>query len=476
MQFVSFTSLKPGSHNIVFNKLTRTCRVFPQRQGFLQPVLSRLSQAQKCQSSKFFPSLSPNQKKILIGQNVVNAPSKQENGFIQQLLGDKYKLLSLATLALSSGAAGFMLNSTNSASSPFYTIQALALLGVIVAVHEAGHFLCARSIGVHISKFAIGFGPSLLQFKSKGVEYSLRALPLGGFVAFPDYDRDCPYPPNDPDLLKNRGIWQRALVISGGVLANFAFAFLIILAQSGTFGLVEAIREPGIRVPSVVEMSSAYKGGVRSGDLIVRVGDDPVLASPSAVNSVVNKIKSSPMKELDIVVRRGEKELNLRVTPDVREDGNGQIGVQLAANVKFAREIAHNPIRALVITTKEFSRQVEQIFNGVSQIFFNFEKSSKEVSGPIAIIATGAEVAKRDISGFFQFASLVNLNLAVVNILPLPALDGGYLLLLAIEGLRGKKLPQKVEQGVTASGFLLLMMVGIVLIVRDTFSLGSRSL
>eukprot|EP01026_Neomeris_dumetosa_P006314 TRINITY_DN12009_c0_g1_i2.p1 TRINITY_DN12009_c0_g1~~TRINITY_DN12009_c0_g1_i2.p1 ORF type:complete len:183 (-),score=24.96 TRINITY_DN12009_c0_g1_i2:382-930(-) len=182
------------------------------------------------------------------------------------------------------------------------------------------------------------------------------------------------------------------------------------------------------------------------------------------------------MQELDIVVKREEKEINLKVTPELREDGYGQIGVVLAPNIRLVREIADNPIRALVISTRLFTQQVGQIFYGVSQIFLNFEKTSKDLSGPVGIVAVGADVVRRDATGIFQFATVLNLNLAVVNMLPLPALDGGYMLLIILEGLRGKKLPQQVEQGVMASGFLLLMMVGIVLIVRDTVNLGSKAL
>eukprot|EP01023_Acetabularia_acetabulum_P019488 TRINITY_DN19935_c1_g1_i1.p1 TRINITY_DN19935_c1_g1~~TRINITY_DN19935_c1_g1_i1.p1 ORF type:complete len:497 (+),score=84.45 TRINITY_DN19935_c1_g1_i1:44-1492(+) len=461
----------------VFKRIRSTKRPFQQHNKFFHQLSACSTQQQNkkslIQKGKFVLCKFQNKQNVEIAGNVSN--QSRSDQILQMFNG--FKLLSLATITLTTGAAMAVSNQSSSVSqNPFYVIQALGLLGVIVAIHEAGHFLCARWLGVHVSKFAIGFGPSLFQFKSKGVEYSFRALPLGGFVAFPDNDRDCPYPPSDPNLLKNRSLWQRALVISGGVIANFLFAYMIILAQSGTIGIIETVQEPGIRVPSVINQSSAQRAGIQSGDIIINVDNEIVLPSPQAVNKVVNKIRNSPMKELDLVVQRGPEQVNLKVTPDQRDDGKGQIGVQLAANGILKREIAENPIRALVISTKEFTRQVNQIFYGVSQIFLNFEKSSKEVSGPVAIIAVGAEVARKDISGFFQFASLVNLNLAVVNILPLPALDGGYLLLLAIEGLRGKKIPQKVEQGVMASGFLLLMMVGIVLIVRDTVNLGSRPL
>ncbi len=110
-------------------------------------------------------------------------------------------------------------------------LSAIGVLAAIVAVHEAGHFFAARSQGIHVSKFAIGFGPPLIKYQGPEVEYSLRAVPLGGFVAFPDEDADCPYPPDDPDLLKNRPILDRAIVITAGVIANAIFAFSLLFTQ-----------------------------------------------------------------------------------------------------------------------------------------------------------------------------------------------------------------------------------------------------
>lgn len=111
------------------------------------------------------------------------------------------------------------------------------------------------------------------------------------------------------------------------------------------------------------------------------------------------------------------------------------------------------------------------IHTGLQQIVTNFEQTAEQVSGPVAIVAVGAEAARTDLGGLFQFAAILNINLAVVNILPLPALDGGYLLLLLVEGVRGKRLPQNVENAVMASGLLLLTGLGFTLIVKDTLNL-----
>ena len=124
----------------------------------------------------------------------------------------------LTTLA--AAGMGGLLGMFPNLSGPASAVEALLILCGIVAFHELGHFVAARSQGIHVSKFAIGFGPTLLAFQPGEVEYSLRALPLGGFVAFPDNDEDCPYPEDDPDLLKNRPILDRFFVISAGAIST----------------------------------------------------------------------------------------------------------------------------------------------------------------------------------------------------------------------------------------------------------------
>ena len=120
----------------------------------------------------------------------------------------------------------------------------------------------------------------------------------------------------------------------------------------------------------------------------------------------------------------------------------------------------------------EFARITNVVVGGLVSIFTNFSNTASQISGPVAIVAKGAEIARADEAGLFQFAAIVNVNLAAVNLLPLPALDGGYLFLLAIEAVRGgKRLPQALEQGVMASGLLLMMFLGAGLVIRDTINL-----
>ena len=374
---------------------------------------------------------------------------------------------------------------------PASSLEAVAVLASIIFVHECGHFFAARSQNIHVSKFSVGFGPNLLSYQGPEVEYSLRAIPLGGFVAFPDDDPDCPYPEDDPDLLRNRPTLDRALVVSAGVAANVAFALAILFAQVSTVGLVEQSYAPGVKVTSLLGTSAAREYGVRQGDVIVAVNGEALLPDRSAVARVVDAVRKSGSDPVRFEVNRREnvattapgvkvdtsqvkvESLSIVVTPNVSPSGEGRIGAQLEANAEVSKRVARDPAEAAGLAIREFARLTALVSKSLFSLVSDFDKAKENVSGPIAIVGVGAEVMRTsDLTGLCQFASVININLAVVNILPLPALDGGFLLLIAIEALRGgKKLPTEVEQSITASGVLLLLGSGMFLILRDTLNL-----
>ena len=352
-------------------------------------------------------------------------------------------------------------------------LEAVGVLALIVTAHECGHFLAARAQNIHVTKFAIGFGPVLARYAGPEVEYTLRAIPLGGFVAFPDDDPESTFAPTDPNLLKNRPILDRALVISAGVIANILFAFAVLFTQVNTVGLLQESYLPGVAVPDVVAGSAAERGGLKKGDIILTVDADVLPARPQSVNSVVDRIKAGLGQDIEMQIKRGPDLLSLHLFPDTASDGSGRIGVQLTPNSSATRVVAQNLGEATVLASTEFSRLLFTVWDGLLHLVTNFSQTAERVSGPVAIVAVGAEVARSDAAGLFQYAAIVNLNLAVVNSLPLPALDGGYLALLIVEATRGgKKLPTGLEQGIMSSGILVLLTTGIVLIVRDTLNLG----
>lgn len=361
-------------------------------------------------------------------------------------------------------------------AGPGSVFTAVAVLAVIITVHECGHFFAARTQGIHVSQFSVGFGPNLFTYRGPEVEYSLKAVPLGGFVAFPDDDEDCPYPEDDPDLLRNRPVRDRAIVVSAGIIANVIFAFGILYNQVTTVGFNEQKFEPGVVVRAFTNGSVAREAGIEAGDIILSIDGEKLPAARKSVSKVVSMVKDSPNELMKFEIMH----LGADGAPEVKTvqlrpngvGGEGKVGVKLESNSSINRHVAQNPFEAALLSTKEFARLSSMVWNSLTGLFTNFGESKSQVSGPIAIVATGAEVMRNDISGLYQFAAVININLAIVNVLPLPALDGGFLLLIAVEALRGgKKLPVEVEQSITGAGVLFLFISGASLILRDTINL-----
>ncbi|KAF8043070.1 hypothetical protein BT93_A1424 [Corymbia citriodora subsp. variegata] len=352
-------------------------------------------------------------------------------------------------------------------------LQAAGVLTAIIVVHESGHFLAACLQGIHVSKFAIGFGPVLAKFNANNVEYSVRAFPLGGFVGFPDNDPESDIPVDDVNLLKNRPILDRVLVVSAGVIANIVFAYVIIFVQVLSVGLPVQEAFPGVLVPEVRAFSAASRDGLLPGDVILAVnGNELSRQGPTAVLELVDVIKKSPRRNVSLKVERGKEDFDIGVTPDENFDGTGKIGVQLSPNVRISKAIPKDIFEAFNFSGKEFWGLSSNVLDSLKQTFVNFSQSASKVSGPVAIIAVGAEVARSNIDGLYQFAAVLNINLAVINLLPLPALDGGSLALILIEAARGgRKLPLEVEQRIMSSGIVFVIFIGLFLIVRDTLNL-----
>ena len=353
-------------------------------------------------------------------------------------------------------------------------LEACLVLTAIIVVHESGHFLAATLQGIRVSKFAVGFGPILAKFNANNVEYSVRAFPLGGFVGFPDNDPDSEIPPDDKNLLKNRPILDRTIVISAGVIANVIFAYVIIFVQILSVGLPVQEAFPGVLIPEVRPFSAASRDGIFPGDVVVAVdGAELPKSGSAAVSSLVEAIKRSPKRTLMFKIERAKKDFEVGVTPDENSsDGTGKIGVQLSPNTKFTKIRPKSVSEAFGFSWREFSGLTFNVVDGLRQTFSNFSQTAGKVSGPVAIIAVGAEVARSNSDGLYQFAALLNINLAIVNLLPLPALDGGSLALIAVEAVRGgRKIPMEIEQRITSSGIMVVVLLGLYLIVKDTLSL-----
>jgi membrane-associated protease RseP (regulator of RpoE activity) len=355
-------------------------------------------------------------------------------------------------------------------------LAAIAVLAILIVVHELGHFLAARLQGIYANRFSIGFGPILLKYQGPQTEYAIRAFPLGGFVGFPGEDEETDIPADDPNLLQNRPLIDRAIVISAGVISNLIFAYFLLVTQVGLVGIPTFNYQPGVLISQVAPEGSslvAQTAGIKVGDIVTAINGQELPASKAAINKLMVDIQEAPQQALNLTVKRQEQTLQLSVTPELGADGKGKIGVQLAPNGELFRKKAENILEALTSGAEELQRVTLMIFQGFGQLISNFGETAKQVSGPIAIVAMGANIARSDFTSLLQFAALISVNLAIINILPLPALDGGQLAFLLLEAIRGKPLPNNVQENIMQTGLLLIMGLGIFLIVRDTVNIVS---
>ncbi len=352
-------------------------------------------------------------------------------------------------------------------------LLAIAVLALLIVVHESGHFLAARAQGIYVTRFSIGFGPVLWKYQGPQTEYALRAIPLGGYVAFPDdEDEESNIPADDPSLMKNRPILDRAIVISAGVIANLIFAYVLIFAQLSWQGIPNPQVAPGVAIVQLVpETSAAAKSGVLPGDVVVAINGQTLEMGETAVQVFQSQVKQNADQPLNLDIQRAGKAVALSVTPQISQNNEPLIGVRLAPNAKLNRVKTLSPVKLLSAASTEFQNLLLLTVSGFGQLISNFQNAASQVSGPVAIVKIGADIARTDISRLLQFGALISINLAVINILPLPALDGGQLVFLLFEGIFRKPLPQAIQQGVMQTGLFLLLGLGVFLIARDTVNL-----
>lgn len=359
-----------------------------------------------------------------------------------------------------------------------YAESAAAVAGVI-AWHEAGHFSAARVQNITVDSFSIGFGPKLLAFNdSSGVEFSLRALPLGGFVAFPqnvvyDDDGNVIEEKDDPNLLQNRPPLQRAFVISAGVIANILLTFLLSMGTSLTAGIGHPQYGDGIMVTAVPsETSAAAVSGFQAEDVIMEVNNKKLVGSESIVGDFVGTVRASAGKTLSVEVLRKNQPVHIEVIPS-GESGRGSLGLKVNSVVTSVDAVkATNVIEAAQEGYGETARLVSYTWNAFSRAF-STGFTGTEVGGPISVVRAGASMAAYSGVALVGFAATLSVNLAVLNSLPLPALDGGQLAFTLAELASGKQMNREVKDTIIALAFGVLLVVSAGTLVSDISTLGA---
>ncbi|WP_218080720.1 RIP metalloprotease RseP [Anthocerotibacter panamensis] len=340
-------------------------------------------------------------------------------------------------------------------------LAAIGVLAFLIVIHELGHFLAARLQGIHANRFSIGFGPVLVKYDTPQTEYALRAFPLGGFVGFPDDDPDSKIPKDDPDLLKNRPILDRAIVMVAGVVANVVFAYVALLILVLITGIEQPA--PGIIIGSTIKDQPAALVGIQPEDIVLEADGQNLGLSPDSVKKFQRIVENAPQKPLALVIdRKGE-----RVVKTVTPNQKGKIGIALSPNI--LRRAPANFVEPFQTAGQKFWFIAENTLNGFGQLLTG-KVGVDQLSSPVGIIKYTADVSTRDPINLLSMAALISFNLALLNILPIPGLDGSHLVFLLLEAVRGKPVSEVIQQRVLQTGLVFLMGLSLVLIFKDSFN------
>jgi RIP metalloprotease RseP len=242
--------------------------------------------------------------------------------------------------------------------------------------------------------------------------------------------------------------------------------------QLGIVGIPQEFQyKPGVLVKPINEESVAYQAGIREGDIILAVNGQEIAIGKDATTLLTKEIQTHPNQEIDLKIQHETQQTNIKVTPKQGADGKGLVGIELVPNGKATYRRPQNIGEIFTVAANRFQQLVVGTFQGFGQLITNFGQTVGQVSGPVKIVKIGAQLAASDSTNLFSFAAIISINLAIINILPLPALDGGQLAFLLIEGLFGKPLPNKIQESVMQTGLVLLLGLGIFLIVKETTQL-----
>jgi regulator of sigma E protease len=365
----------------------------------------------------------------------------------------------------------------------------VAILGLLVFVHELGHFIVAKKSGMGVHEFGFGFPPRLFGLQKQNGKwkmvwgkketdpeqtvYSINAIPLGGFVRIMGEDND---EASDPRSFTNKSFTKRFLTLAAGVLMNVLTAW-VILSIGFMIGLPVAIDQADslpkgatftnqqILIGQILPGSPAEKANLKDGDVLQNINGQTF----SQINELQDYIKQRQGQTLQFEVKRINETISVPVETSIQTDNHqGVVGIGLA----YYGKLKFGPVTALVQGAKTAVNQLQAIVTGLYNVFTS-KAGLKQIGGPVKIAQLTGQVADLGILPLLQFTAFLSLNLAILNTLPFPALDGGRMLFLIIEKLRGKPNNQTIEQYANAIGFMVLLALMLVITIRDVSQLQS---
>ncbi len=335
-------------------------------------------------------------------------------------------------------------------------IFAIIIFSLIILFHELGHFLVAKKCDVKVNEFCLGLGPTLLHFQKGETTYSLKLLPFGGACMMEGEDEDS----NDSRAFNKKNVWQRMAIVAAGPLFNFIMAYVLSVILIGCIGYDAPV------ITGVMEGYSAEEQGMQAGDTIVSLNNYRVhFYQEVSVYSFFH-----PGEEMKVTYLRNGVEHTATITPKYHEeDGRYLLGI----TGNYAREKG-NVVDTLCYGFYEMKYQIYTTFQSLKMLVTG-KLSVNDMSGPVGIVKTIGDTYDASVSSgaFYVLMNMLNIavllsaNLGVMNLLPIPALDGGRLLFYIVEAIRGKRINEELEGRVHLIGFALLMALMVVIMFND---------
>ena len=337
----------------------------------------------------------------------------------------------------------------------FYALIMVLVFGVLIFIHEFGHFFTARRCGVAVKEFAIGMGPKIFSWKSKkyDTQYALRAFPIGGFVSMVGEDEES----EDKDAFCNKSVWKRMLIVIAGAVMNLLLGFILMMT-------VVLLQGP-IGSTTVADFSenAISNAQLQVGDEIISVGGTKVHSG----NEVMYEIMNKGYEPIDITVKRNGEKITLNDVVFSTIEEEGVLFGEMDFKVLQEERTFPNLMKQTFFRSVSSVKMVYDSLIGLISGRFGMDA----VSGPIGVAEVVGSAAKTGAVSFLYIVSILTINLGVMNLIPFPALDGGRFVLLAIEGIRRKPLNRNVEAYINFAGIIILFAFMIFVSFKDVLKL-----
>lgn len=328
----------------------------------------------------------------------------------------------------------------------------LLVLSVLVMVHELGHYTAGRLLGFTITEFALGMGPRVCGFKKNGTEYNLRVFPIGGMCQFFGEDAGV----SDPRCFNAQKPWKRAIVIAAGPVMNFVLAFVLAMVMYMGWGTYDGTK---VEIREVFPDSPAMEAGLEAGDMVLSAAGVQV----NSIESLTEQVDAA-QGEIELEVRRGRKTLIFTLAPRLdAESGRKLLGLSIGVpriRDSFFEAVAHSA---------SYCWEMAGVIFKSFGMFFTGEAGFQDMSGMVGVTRMVGQVMAYGADMVVALSVFISVNLGIMNLLPIPALDGGRLMFILIEWVRGKPVPPEKEGIVHLVGFVLLMVLMVALVVKDVW-------